>query len=138
MAFTSALHPHAPAGSPAGGQFTASGSQQQQAAKPATGGKGKTKPKGMKPAAGAKAAQAKARSVPFAELKRLTTMAHHGKKLTPAQAAIVKAGEQAHAAHVAHMAHVAAHPPKPRAAAKPKAAKKATVAKKPATTAPKK
>jgi hypothetical protein len=119
-----ALHPRGAVGSGAGGQFVAGSSAKAASAKPAAKAKPKTTAKNT---TAAKAAQAKAGSVPFAELKKLTTMANDGKKLTPAQMAIVKAGETAHADHVAHEQHLTAVKAK---TAKPKttvtAAKKAT------------
>jgi hypothetical protein len=129
-----ALHPRAPKGGPAGGQFSAGKGSTKTTVKAAPKKTTTVKKTTVKVATGAsaKAAQAKAKSVPFAELKKLTTMANDGKKLTPAQAAIVNAGKTAHADHVAHEAHVTAV----KAKAKPKATvKKTTTAKK--TTAKK-
>jgi hypothetical protein len=123
MPFTSALHPHAPAGSPAGGQFAASGKQQQ----PAPAAKGK-------PAAKKKPATVKTKGkLTFAQQKQLRAQAAKGKvTLTPDQQ------HQLHLAHVAHEAHVKAQAAKKPAKAKVtvKAKPKATVAKKPAAKKP--
>lgn len=117
MAFNPALHPHAPAGSPAGGQFTAGGGQQKQPAKTAPAKKttAKGRPAAKKPT--------------FAQLKAWTTAVNNGQgaRLTPQQRAAVAAAHKAHTAHVAHVKHMAALKAKGKTAAKPK-----TTAKKPA------
>ena len=143
--FTADLHPRAPAGVPAGGQFTVGSSSPPAKTAPAKTPAARARPAARKTTsknnAAAKAAQAKARSVPFAELKRLTTIANNGGKLTPAQQAIVNAGKTAHADHEQHLA-VAAAKAKPKARAtvktapKPKTAKKATAKAAPKPTTP--
>lgn len=120
--FTEQLHPRAPKGSPAGGQFTTGGSKQQSKA------------------ASAKKAPAK---LNHQQLHQLLVQQAHGKKLTAGQL------HQEHLAHVAHEQHLAAiaakakpaakpkakavakPKPKPKAAPKPKPAVKKTVAAKP-------
>lgn len=133
MAWSAQLHPRAPVGTSAGGQFAAGSSSSSAKAAPAktTTAKPAAKKTTAPNEAAAKKAQALAKSVPFAELKKLTTIANNGGKLTPAQTAIVNAGKMAHADHVNHLKQPAA---KPKTAAKP-AAKKTTAAKK---AAPKK
>lgn len=142
MAFSAQLHPRAPVGSAAGGQFAAKGGSSSSttttaAAKKPAPAKGKTAKK-TAPTLTPKQAQTVARSVPFAELKRLTTLAHKGKPLTPAQRAIVAAGEASHANHLNHNKQLAAKAkvvkPKAKATVK-KATVKKTTAVKPKATA---
>lgn len=149
VAFNAALHPRAPAGSPAGGKFAAGGGGQA-AAKP--GAKPAAKPGAKKPVKvtpAMLAAAKKKQAAKNADLKKWTTMANkgQGKKLTPAERMAVSDAHKAHVAHEAHVAHAKTHPAKKTA--KPKTVKaktvkkatvkaaakpKATVAKKPPTS----
>ena len=92
MAFNPALHPHAPAGTPAGGQFTvAKGGSPAPSKKPAKNGSRYSKQQ-------------------FTQLQSLQKQAASGKKLT---------AKQAHALHVAHelhLQHEAAVTARPKAA----------------------
>jgi hypothetical protein len=106
MAFNSALHPHVPAGSPAGGQFAASSKGSSKSTAKTSGKSGtKTTAKrapaktatGGAPLPGRSGKGGRYTPAQFAELQQLQKQAAGGKKLT---------AKQAHALHVAHELHV--------------------------------